>query len=63
MREHAKYYLLMAIILCIAPALWFPSWSMYIVVASIICLAALPVISVLFMIVWVLTRFMMKGEN
>lgn len=45
------------------PALWFPSWHMYLVVAGILCLAALPVLSVLFVLVWTLTRFMMKGEN
>ena len=45
------------------PSLWFPSWGMYLVVASILCLAALPVLCVLFVLVWVLTRFMMKGEN
>lgn len=45
------------------PTLWFPSWHMYLVVAGILCLAALPVLCVLFVIVWALTRFMMKGEN
>lgn len=45
------------------PALWFPSWHMYLVVAGILCLAALPVLCVLFVIVWVFTRFMTKGEN
>ena len=45
------------------PALWFPSWGTYLVVASILCLAALPALCVLFVIVWVLTRFMMKGED
>lgn len=47
----------------IIPALWFPSWGMYLVVASILCLAALPVLCVLFVVVWVITRFMSKGEN
>lgn len=44
-------------------ALWFPSWHTYLVVAGILCLVALPVLSVLFVIVWVIIRFMMKGEN
>ena len=45
------------------PALWFPSWHMYLVVAGILCLAALPALCVLFVIVWALTRFMTKGKN
>lgn len=46
------------------PSLWFPSWGMWLVVAGVLCLAALPVLlSVLFVLVWGLTRFMMKGEN
>lgn len=45
------------------PALWFPSWHVYLVVAGILCLAALPVLCVLFVIAWVFTRFMTKGEN
>lgn len=44
-------------------ALWFPSWGMYLVVASILCLAALSAVSVLFVLVWALTRFMVKREN
>lgn len=47
----------------IIPALWFPSWHMYLVVASILCLAALPAVSILFVLVYVLTRFMAKEEN
>ena len=47
----------------IIPGLCFPSWGMYLVVASILCLAALPVLCVLSVLVWALTRFMMKGEN
>jgi hypothetical protein len=42
------------IMFCIAltvTGLWFPSWHMYIV------------IMILFVIIWALTRFMMKGEN
>lgn len=58
------------IIFCIAltvTGLWFPSWHMYIVIACALYLAG-PVaifltITVLFVLVWVLTRFMMKGEN
>jgi hypothetical protein len=58
------------IMLCIAltvTGLWFPSWHMYIVIACAFCLAALVaiflVITILFVILWALTRFMMKGEN
>lgn len=58
------------IMFCIAftvTALWFPSWHMYIVIACAFYLATLVVIflmiMVLFVLVWVLTRFMMKGEN
>lgn len=61
-----KQYSLMVAICCaimIAPVLWFPSCGMYLVVAGILCLAALPVLCVLFVIVWVLTRFMTKGKN
>lgn len=65
MHDCKRYSLTMAFFcaIMIVPALWFPSWSMYLVVASILCLAALPVVSVLFVLIWVLTRFMMKGEN
>lgn len=61
-----KQYSFVVAVLCaimIIPALWFPSWGMYLVVASILCLAALPALCVLFVLVWALTRFMMKGEN
>ena len=58
------------IMFCIAltvTGLWFPSWHMYIVIACAICLAGLVAISltimVLFVLVWALTRFMLKGEN
>lgn len=65
MHDRKQYSLTVAICCAIIliPALWFPSWHMYLVVAGILCLAALPVLCVLFVIVWVLTRFMMKGEN
>nr|DAV84401.1 MAG TPA: hypothetical protein [Caudoviricetes sp.] len=61
-----KQYSFMVAVSCaimIIPALLFPSWGMYLVVASILCLAALPVLCVLFVLILVLTRFMMKGEN
>ena len=61
-----KQYSFMVAVSCaimIIPALWFPSWGMYLVVASILCLAALPVLCVLFVLVWALTCFMMRGEN
>lgn len=65
MHDRKQYSLTVAICcaIMIAPALWFPSWHMYLVVASILCLAALPAFSVLFVLVWALTRFMVKGEN
>lgn len=65
MHDCKRYSLTVAFFCAIMliPALWFPSWGMYLVVASILCLAALPAVSVLFVIVWVLTRFMMKGED
>lgn len=65
MHNCERYSLVVTIscVIMIIPALWFPSWSMYLVVASILCLAALPVLCVLFVVVWVVTRFMMKGEN
>lgn len=65
-----KQYSFMVAVSCaiiLIPALWFPSWHMYLVVASIICLAglvAIPLtITVLFTLVWAFTRFMIKGEN
>ena len=65
MHDRKQYSLVVAIscAIMIIPALWFPSWGMYLVVASILCLAALLVASVLFVLVCVLTRFMPKGEN
>lgn len=58
------------IMFCIAltlTGLWFPSWHMYIVIACAFYLAALVaiflLIMILFVLVWVLTRFMVKGEN
>lgn len=65
MHNRKRYSFVVAIscAIMIIPALWFPSWGMYLVVASILCLAAPPVLCVLFVIVWVLTRFMVKGEN
>ena len=58
------------IMFCIAltvMGLWFPSWHMYIVIACATCLAGLVaiflMITVLFVLVWALTCFMMKGEN
>lgn len=60
----------MPIMFCIAltvTVLWFPSWHMYIVIACAIYLAGMVAIfltiMVLFVLVWALTRFMMKGEN
>ena len=49
------------------PSLWFPSWHMYIVIACAFYLAALVAIflltTILFVLVWALARFVMKGEN
>lgn len=58
------------IMFCIAltvTGLCFPSWHMYIVIACAVYLAGLVaiflLITILFVLVWALTRFMMKGEN
>ena len=65
-----KQHSFILIVFCIAltvTGLWFPSWYMYIVIACAICLAGLVaiflLIMILFVLVWALTRFMMKGEN
>ena len=65
MHDRKQYSLVVAIscAIMLIPALWFPSWGMYLAVASILCLAALPALCVLFVLVWALTRFMAKGEN
>ena len=65
MHDCKRYSLTVAFFcaIMIVPALWFPSWDMYLVVAGILCLAGLPLLSILFVLVWVLTRFMMNGEN
>ena len=65
MHDRKQYSFVVAVscAIMIIPALWFPSWHMYLVVAGILCLAALPVLCILFVLVWALTRFMMKGEN
>ena len=65
MHDRKQYSLVVAVscAIMIIPALWFPSWHMYLVVASVICLAALPALCVLFVIIWALTRFTMKREN
>lgn len=62
-RERYSFTVAVSCAIMIIPALWFPSWHMYLVVASTLCLAALPVLCVLFVIVWALTRFMTKGED
>lgn len=65
MHDCKRYSLTVAFFcaIMIVPAIWFPSWDMYLVVAGILCLVGLPLLSILFVLVWVLTRFMMKGEN
>lgn len=68
--NECKRYSFIPIMFCIAltvTGLWFPSWHMYIVIACAIYLAAMVaiflLIMILFVLVWTLTRFMMKGEN
>ena len=61
--ERYSFVVAVSCAIMIIPALWFPSWGMYLVVAAILCLAALPVLSILFVLVFALTRFMAKGEN
>lgn len=61
--ERYSFVVAVSCAIMLIPTLWFPSWHMYLVVAGILCLAALPALCVLFVIVWALTRFMMKGEN
>ena len=68
--HNCKRYSLVVAVSCaimIIPAIWFPSWHMYLVVAAILCLAGLVaiflLIMILFVLVRVLTRFMVKGEN
>lgn len=65
MHDCKRYSLTVAVscAIMIVPALWFPSWGMYLVVAGILCLVGLPALSALFVIVWALTRFMTKGED
>lgn len=65
MHDCKRYSLTVAFFcaIMIVPALWFPSWDMYLVVAGILCLVGLPLLSILFVLVWVLTRFMTKGED
>lgn len=55
---------------CIAltvTGLWFPSWYTYTAIACAVYLAGLVaiflLITILLVLVWVLTRFMMKEEN
>ena len=46
MHDRKRYSFVVAVscAIMIIPALWFPSWHMYLVVASILCLVALPVL-------------------
>lgn len=63
-RKQHSFILIMFCIALTVTGLWFPSWHMYIVIACAICLVGLfLLITILFVLVWVLTRFMMKGEN
>ena len=69
-RNGCKRRSFIPIMFCIAltvTGLWFPSWNMYIVIACAIYLAglvAIPLMTmILFVIIWALTRFMIKREN
>lgn len=66
-RKRRSIIPIMFCIALIVTGLWFPSWHMYIVNACAIFLAGLVaiflLITILFVLVWSLTRFMMKGEN
>ena len=62
-RNERKRHSFIPIVFCIAltvTGLWFPSW-LYIVIAGLV--AIFLTIAVLFVLVWSLTRFMVKGEN
>lgn len=68
--DERKRHSFIPIMFCIAlttTGLWFPSWHTHIVIACAIYLAVLVAIflmtTVLFVLVWALTRFMMKEEN
>jgi hypothetical protein len=66
-RKRHSFILTMFCIALTVTGLWFPSWHMHIVIACAICLAAMVaiflLITILFVLVWTLTRFMTKGEN
>ena len=66
-RKRCSFIPIMFCIALTVTGLWFPSWHMYIMIACAFYLAALVaiflVIMILFVIIWALTRFMMKGEN
>lgn len=66
-RKRCSFILTMFCIALTVTGLWFPSWHMHIVIACAIGLAAMVaiflLITILFVLVWVFTRFMMKGEN
>lgn len=66
-RKRRSFIPIMFCIALVTTGLWFPSWHMYIVIACAIYLAGLVAIfltiTVLFVLVWVLTCFMMKGKN
>lgn len=66
-RKRSSFIPIMFCIALTVTGLWFPSWYMYIVIACAIYLAVLVaiflMITVLFVLVWALTRFMTKGEN
>ena len=66
-RKRSSFIPIMFCIALTVTGLWFPSWHMYIVIACAFYLAALAaiflLIMILFVLVWALTRFMMRGEN
>lgn len=63
-RKRCSFIPIMFCIALTVTALWFPSWHMYIVIACAFCLAVsvaiFLLITILFVLVWVFTRFMVK---
>ena len=66
-RKRCSFIPIMFCIALTVTGLWFPSWHVYIMIACVIYLAALVaiylLITILFVLVFAFTRFMMKGEN
>ena len=66
-RKQHSFIPTMFCIALIVTGLWFPSWHMYTMIACALYLAGLVaiflLITILFVLIWALTRFMTKGEN